>query len=101
MNKVMVGSLPARLWRDAMHIAYGGSGPSAPLSEAGPASIASLVAGSAQQPPEPRTSPAPLMPRERIGADFIERATSEADGPPSPRPTPGTSTGFGWFGKAR
>jgi hypothetical protein len=47
---------------------------------------------------QPRANVEPLMPRERIGADFIERATAEADGP---APPPAQSTGSGWIGAAR
>jgi hypothetical protein len=38
------------------------------------------------------------MPRERIGADFFERAATEADGPP---PAPAQSSGSGWTGAAK
>ena len=38
------------------------------------------------------------MPRERIGADFIERATTEVEDPP---PAPAPSTGSGWIGTAK
>jgi penicillin-binding protein 1A len=94
MNKVMGGSLPARLWRDVMLVAHAG-GSSAALSGTTPASVASLLAGGAQPSHEQRANVAPRMPRERIGEDFIERATAEAD---DPAPPPAES---GWVGTAR
>src|SRR5436190_2106649 len=93
MNKVMGGSLPARLWRDAMLIAHEGD-----ASASMPPSIASLAAGEPRQSPERRANVAPLMPRERIGADFIERATTIVEDPP---PSPTLSTGSGWIGTAK
>jgi penicillin-binding protein 1A len=99
MNRVMGGSLPARLWRDAMLIAHEG-GASASLSGAMPPSIASLALDGAQQSPDRRANVAPLMPRERIGADFIERATAEVEGS-APPPAPAQSTGSGWIGTAK
>jgi penicillin-binding protein 1A len=93
MNKVMGGSLPARLWRDAMLIAHDGD-----ASASMPPSIASLAAGEPRQSPERRATVAPLMPRERIGADFIERATTTVEDPP---PSPTQSTGSGWIGTAK
>ena len=57
MNKVMGGSLPARLWRDVMQVAHEGR-----------ASVA-LAA-----PVPPTVAAAPLMPAERIDPDFVERA---------------------------
>jgi hypothetical protein len=93
MNKVMGGSLPARLWRDAMLIAYDGD-----ASTSTAPSIASLAAGEPRQSAERRANVAPLMPRERIGADFIERATTIAEDPP---PAPTQSTSSGWIGTAK
>ena len=82
MNKVMGGSLPARVWHDVMLAAHEGR-TAMPLQGAAPASIASLATyGTA--PAEPRASVPPLMPRERIDAEFIERATAEDDEPPLP-----------------
>jgi penicillin-binding protein 1A len=82
MNKVMGGSLPARLWRDAMLYAHEG-GASASLS------------GSEQ-----RANVAPMMPRERIGADFIARATTETEGA-APPPAPVPPAGPGWIGTTK
>jgi penicillin-binding protein 1A len=93
MNKVMGGSLPARLWRDAMLIAYDGD-----ASTSTAPSIASLAAGEPRQSAERRANVAPLMPRERIGADFIERATTIVE---DPTPAPTQSTGSGWIGSAK
>jgi penicillin-binding protein 1A len=100
MNKVMGGSLPARLWHDAMLIAHEG-GASASLSGTIPASIASLAVGRAQQSSEQRANLAPLMPRERIGADFVERATTEVEGAVSPPQASAPPAGPGWIGTAR
>jgi penicillin-binding protein 1A len=76
MNKVMGGSLPARLWHDAMLAALDTRAPAA-----------ATVAARAEQPTEPRTQP--LLPSERIESQFVERVTSEdhaADATPSARP---------------
>jgi penicillin-binding protein 1A len=76
MNKVMGGSLPARLWHDAMLAALDTRAPAA-----------ATVAARAEQPTEPRTQP--LLPSERIESQFVERVTSEehaADAAPSARP---------------
>ena len=76
MNKVMGGSLPARLWHDAMLAALDNRAPTA-----------ATVAARAEQPTEPRTQP--LLPRERIESQFVERVTTEdhaADAAPSARP---------------
>jgi penicillin-binding protein 1A len=83
MNKVMGGSLPARLWHDVMLVAHDGRAPSG----------ATLAARNGQ-PPEQR--PQPLMPRERIGSEFVDRAVGEdgnAASPPSAR--------RGWIGTAK
>ena len=102
MNKVMGGSLPARLWHDIMLTAHEGRAP-VPLPGAPPVSIAALVTSaaptSASAAFEPRTSVQPLMPRERIGADFIERATAEEDVPasqPAPPAWKGLLRGLGF-----
>jgi penicillin-binding protein 1A len=94
MNKVMGGSLPARLWHDVMLMAHEGRAP-ASLPGAMPASIASLTTGAAQSA-EPHASAPPLMPRERIGAEFFERATAEVGDPVSPPPAKP-----GWIGTAK
>jgi penicillin-binding protein 1A len=85
MNKVMGGSLPARLWHDAMLAAHEGDSASAPLAARG-------------QSGEQRVHP--LLPRERIGSDFVDRmaggersAASSQDDPPSGR--------RGWLGAAK
>ena len=91
MNRVMGGSLPARLWHDVMLIAHEGRAP-VPLPGTAPASIAALARACRAQPAEPRASAPPLMPRERIGAEFIERATAEDDEPPPSRRRPRSRT---------
>src|SRR6185503_5538351 len=58
MNKVMGGSLPARLWHDVMLAAHEGGSASAPLA-------------ARSQAGEQRAQP--LLPRERIGSDFVDR----------------------------
>jgi penicillin-binding protein 1A len=99
MNKVMGGSLPARLWHDTMLMAHEGRAPASlpGLGPPPPPSIASLVTGSAP-PAEPRANVPPLMPRERIRAEFIKRATAEVDDPP---PAPAQPNGPGWLGTAK
>jgi penicillin-binding protein 1A len=85
MNKVMGGSLPARLWHDVMLAAHEGGSASAPLAARGQAG-------------EQRAQP--LLPRERIGSDFVDRvaggdrgaASSQADPPADRR---------GWLGTAK
>ena len=77
MNKVMGGSLPARLWRDVMMLAHEGHVP-APLSRPAPASPTVLVSRGGRAAHERL-----LMPRERIGPEFVERAiTAERGRPP-------------------
>ncbi len=67
MNRVMGGTLPARLWRDVMVLANEGRPPT-PLS------------GTAAPPPPPQAPP--RMPSERIEHSFLSRALSL----PQPRP---------------
>jgi penicillin-binding protein 1A len=81
MSRVMGGSLPARLWRDVMMAAHEGH-PPAPLSVSAPAR--SVVLASRGAPP--------LMPRERIGPEFVERAAA-GDGE-------GHTKVRGWLGSA-
>ncbi len=64
MNRVMGGNLPARLWHEAVLAAYDNRVPAtASLS----ARADRLAQGSAQ----------PLLPREQIGSEFIERVIGE------------------------
>jgi penicillin-binding protein 1A len=72
MNRVMGGSLPARLWHDVMVMAHQGQAPAA-LASTGRASPTALAARGARAGQEPPNEP-PLMPRERIGPEFVERA---------------------------
>jgi penicillin-binding protein 1A len=97
MNKVMGGSLPARLWHDIMQIAHEGRAP-VPLPGAPPASIAALVTSSAGVP---SGSAQPLMPREQISVDFVERATAEDDPPPSQPVEPARPLPSAWKGLLR
>ncbi len=94
MNRVMGGSLPARLWHDVMLIAHEGRAV-APVSGTAAASIAALAAAS-----EPRAG-TPLLPRERIGADFIERAIAEDDEPAPQLPATAQPSGPGLMGAAK
>jgi penicillin-binding protein 1A len=56
MNRVMGGNLPARLWHDVMMMAHG------------------------TQPPAPPERAPPLLPRERIAPDFVNRAVAAESG---------------------
>jgi penicillin-binding protein 1A len=91
MHRVMGGSLPARLWRDIMLAALEPGTP-APLSGTAHKSIAEAATGA--------TPPAngPLLPREPIGTDFVERAI--ADDEPAPEPSP-VAPQTGWVSKAK
>ncbi len=60
MNKVTGGSLPARLWHDVMLAAHEGR-----------ASSTAIRAPPADQRAQP------LMPRERIGSEFVDRVVGE------------------------
>jgi penicillin-binding protein 1A len=93
MHRVMGGSLPARLWRDIMLAALEGHTP-ALLSGTARNSIAEAAAGA------PPAATGPLLPREPIGADFVERAI--ADDEPAPEASPvEPQTGTGWVSKAK
>jgi penicillin-binding protein 1A len=74
MNRMMGGSLPARLWRDVMMAAHKGRG-AAPLPGGAPASRPGLTGVGI---PDPRDN-TPLSPRERISADFFERTGVEEE----------------------
>jgi hypothetical protein len=67
----------------------------APVSGTAAASIAALAAAS-----EPRAG-TPLLPRERIGADFIERAIAEDDEPAPQLPATAQPSGPGLMGAAK
>jgi penicillin-binding protein 1A len=98
MNKVMGGNLPARLWHDVMQIAHEGRA-TTPLPGLAPASIAALVAGTAQPAAAPAS--APLLPRERIGAEFFERAASADLEPTAQPPARAQPSGSGFMGTAK
>jgi penicillin-binding protein 1A len=83
MNKVMGGSLPARLWHDVMLVAHDGRAPSA-----------AVLAARNGQPADQR--PQPLMPRERIGSEFVDRVAGEDGNAASPPSAP-----RGWIGTAK
>ena len=83
MNKVMGGSLPARLWHDVMLVAHEGGAPSA------------ATAARAKRP-----AAEPLMPRERIGSEFVDRAVGE-DGNAASSPAAAPSARRGWIGAAK
>jgi penicillin-binding protein 1A len=100
MNKVMGGSLPARLWHDIMLSAHEGRTP-VPLPGAPPASIAALVTSATEVSSQPRGSAQPLMPRERIDADFIARVTAEDDPPASQPAEPARPRPSAWKGLLR
>ena len=91
MHRVMGGSLPARLWRDIMLTALEARTP-ALQSGTTRKSIAEAATGAA-----PAAS-GPLLPREPIGADFVERAI--ADDEPAPAPSP-VAPQTGWVDKAK
>jgi penicillin-binding protein 1A len=82
MNKVVGGSLPARLWHDVMLVAHEGGVPSAATQ---PARNGKLE---------------PLMPRERIGSEFVDRAVGE-DGNAASSPRAEPSARRGWVGTAK
>ena len=65
MNKIMGGTLPARLWHDVMAAAHDGR-PSKPLSEARPAATAGPMVNTTAAPPR--------LPDEPINDAFITRA---------------------------
>jgi penicillin-binding protein 1A len=87
MNRVMGGSLPARLWHDVMVMAHEGYAP-APLSRPSSAPR-TVVAGRGPQEP---SSQQPVMPKERIGSDFVARViAAESSGDREGVLTPATS----------
>lgn len=69
MNRVMGGNLPARLWHDIMVQAHDGLAPTA-LPETTP--TAPLAQAPSSQPPE-RSGDRPILPLERIEAEFVDR----------------------------
>ena len=81
MNKVMGGSLPARLWHDIMLVAHENRAPSAAMLAA------------PGQPGEQRVRP--LLPRERIGSDFVDRVVGGYGNAASP------SAQRGWLDTAK
>jgi len=96
MRRMMGGSLPARLWHDIMLMALEGPTP-APLSGSARRSIADVAAAGSQPGGHPGGL---LLPREPIGADFVERAIAEEEPAPEP-PSGAPEMGTGWLGKAK
>jgi penicillin-binding protein 1A len=82
MNKVVGGSLPARLWHDVMLAAHEGGSASA-----------SLVARA-------QSGAQPLLPRERIGSDFVDRMAGGDRSAAAPPADPPADRG-GWLGTAK
>jgi len=95
MHRVMGGSLPARLWHDIMLMALEGDTPALPSGSAR-RSIAD-AAGSQLAGGHPGGM---LLPREPIGADFVERAIAEEGAAPQP-PSAAPDMGTGWLSKAK
>jgi penicillin-binding protein 1A len=91
MNRVMGGSLPATLWHGAMLAAHEGR---APLALPGAAAAPGV------RPAEPNAAQ-PLLPRERIAPEFIERATSDVGDTAKSRAGGPLSGGPGWTGAAK
>jgi penicillin-binding protein 1A len=94
MNRVMGGSLPAKLWHDVMTIAHEGMART-PLR-----TTTRAVAGGPQpdSPAQERTSDAPRLPTERIDADFVARAVKgEGVSEAAPGGVPATSSRRTWF----
>src|SRR5262245_31956639 len=89
MHRVMGGSLPARLWHDIMLAALDAHPPALPSATARKSIAAAAVA----------TSSGPLLPREPIGADFVERAI--ADDEPALGAPAAPQLGTGWVSKAK
>ncbi len=93
MNRIMGGSLPARLWHDVMVIAHQGHEPQ-PLPGAAPlAAMATTASGSQPSPPQRSapavaSAPASRLPTERIDDDFVARALAGATGNPAPNRLP-------------
>ena len=87
MNRIMGGSLPARLWHDVMTIAHEGKAsqplPGVPASSGTTALPAPSGVGSMA-----RATLATRLPAERIDDDFVKRALAGAEGQPAPRTLP-------------
>jgi penicillin-binding protein 1A len=97
MNRVMGGSVPATLWRDAMLAAHDGR---APVALPGAAAAPALKPAPLREErmADPSAAPQPLLPRERIAPEFFERATSDPGDAPGPRTRKAPS---GWPATAR
>jgi penicillin-binding protein 1A len=102
MNKVMGGGLPAKLWHDTMVMAHEGRAPAALPGTVQAASSTLAARGDRPAPEQP--DDAPLMPRERIDAGFVERVIAAeaeqgevAPSPPSADAWPSRRT---WIGAA-
>jgi penicillin-binding protein 1A len=85
MNGVMGGGLPAQLWHDVMLFAHAGLAP-APLP--GTIAVPNDRDGATSAPAGDLPSELPQLPRERIDAEFVERAIAASaaqDSAPSQR----------------
>jgi penicillin-binding protein 1A len=90
MNRVMGGSLPARLWREVMLLAHDGLAPRA-LPGTMPTVAMNALQGKPAAPVDDQSQP----PRERIEPDFIARVIAEdTKGGTAP------ATTRGWAGTA-
>jgi penicillin-binding protein 1A len=95
MNKVVGGSLPARLWHDVMTIAHEGLTPSA-LPGAAPKSAGLASTNRAVFEGE---GDGPRLPRERIKEDFVARALA-SDHRTDAAQTPWTESRRTWLDTA-
>jgi membrane peptidoglycan carboxypeptidase len=94
MNRVMGGNLPARLWHDVMLAAHESRTPMA-LPGTVPTGAA-ILAARPGEPADTRDGDQPLMPRERIGSDFVDRVAGTGKGSPPQRPAE-----RGWLDSAK
>jgi penicillin-binding protein 1A len=101
MTRVMGGSLPARLWHDAMLAAHAGRLPQALPGAAPPSGTALATSYELPAGSPPRSNGAPLMPRERIEPEFIKRATADGVDARASPPALTPPDGPGWIGTAK
>jgi penicillin-binding protein 1A len=84
MRRVMGGSLPAKLWHDVMASAHEQRAPVALPGVRSPLLPAVSLAGRAETGEIAGGDNQPLLPRQQIETDFIERALAGERPPPSP-----------------
>jgi membrane peptidoglycan carboxypeptidase len=98
MNRVMGGTLPAKLWHDLMVIAHQGLTPAA-LPGTMPATP--LAQAPTDQAPPQRTGDQPILPLERIEPEFLDRVLGtdnpDADTSASRQPRPETLIRPSWL----